>query len=362
MFETAVTKLAQKPETVSKAKPLYAFFHDFEARYGELTQIAKLEKRMRDLYPEDPALTLFSRRFQEQGFDPTVIRPIISPATQTRPKTIPSIETEAPPQSPPNHLNTNIDSPKRPLPFDDSDTEGRPQKLARTVRDVSPLKGAAGRRLDQQKRSRQPADMPQFNQHQMQGPPPPPPLPRDVTFLLSIIPKAETYHATKFDAASMVSLIRETIIPTSLAQAPLQPAARGPPPFQQGPPFQQMPPGQPILPMPHGQYNGQFNGKFNGMHPPFSSASALHATAQLQPLHAKFVQYGRGPSEIASAQTPAPSFSPSQWIPFAANLSSERIAVNAPLRWSPNWPNPTREEVSAHIDDLEKQLEGFIRD
>lgn len=203
--------------------------------------------------------------------------------------------------------------------------------------------------------------MPQFNQHQMQGPPPPPPLPRDVTFLLSIIPKAETYHATKFDATSMVSLIRETIIPTSLAQ-PHCSLLREDHPFPARTPFQQMPPGQPILPMPHGQYNGQFNGKFNGMHPPFSSASALHATAQLQPLHAKFLQHGRGPSEIASAQTPAPSFYPSQWIPLAANLSSERIAVNASLRWSPNWPNPTREEVSAHIDDLEKQLEGFIRD
>ena len=361
VFETAVTKLAQKPETVSKAKPLYAFFHDFESRYGELTQIVKLEKRMRDLYTDDPALALFAKRFQEQGFDPTVIRPIISPATQSRPKAIPTIETEAPPQSPPNQLNTNVDSPKRPLPLDDSDTEGRPQKLARTVRDVSPLKGAAGRRLDQQKRSRQPLDMPQFSQHQMQGPPPPPPLPRDVTFLLSIIPKAETYHATKFDAASMVRLIRETTIPTSLVQAPPQPPARGPPQYQQGPPFQQMPPGQPIPPMPHGQYNSQFNGQFNGVYSPSPSASASHATAQLEQLYARSSQYGRGPHETASARTPARSSAAVQWGPLPANPSAERIAVNAPLRWSPNWPTPTREELSTHIDGLEKQLENFIK-
>lgn len=54
VFETAVNKLAQKPETIAKAKPIYAFFHDFESRYGELAQIVKLETRMKDLFPDDP--------------------------------------------------------------------------------------------------------------------------------------------------------------------------------------------------------------------------------------------------------------------------------------------------------------------
>ena len=99
MFETAVGKLSQKPETVSKAKPLYIFFHEFESRYGEMTQIVKLEKRMKDLFPDDPTLTLFSNRYSEQGFDPTVVRPIVSAGAQTRVKIIPSIETEAPAQA-----------------------------------------------------------------------------------------------------------------------------------------------------------------------------------------------------------------------------------------------------------------------
>ncbi|KAF6235583.1 hypothetical protein HO173_006266 [Letharia columbiana] len=253
VFETAVTKLALKPETVSKAKPLYAFFHDFESRYGELTQIVKLEKRMSDLFPEDPALTLFSRRFAQQGFDPTVIRPIISPATQAKSKTIPSIKTEAEgvPDSPQQRINEIINSPKRALPTDDDDDSPRPRKVARPE---SPLKGAAGRRLDQQKRSRQP-EMPQFNQP-VPHPPPPPPLPRDVMFLLSIIPKAETYHATKFSAEQLVKLLRETNIPTSMAQAP--------PPNQSMPPYQHMPPPipQPQGPYGHGQYNGQYNGSY----------------------------------------------------------------------------------------------------
>ena len=274
VFETAVSKLALKPETISKAKPLYAFFHDFESRYGELTQIVKLEKRMSDLFPEDPALTLFSRRFAQQGFDPTVIRPIISPATQTKPKTIPSInaDTENVPDSPQRRIHGIVNSPKRPLPSDDDDDSSRPRKLARPE---SPLKGAAGRRLDQQKRNRQP-DMPQFNQPVPQ-PPPPPPLPRDVMFLLSIIPKAETYHATKFSAEQLVKLLRETNIPTSMSQAPPPPGARGPPSIQPMPPYQHMPlpiP-QPQGPYGHGQYNGQYNGGF----PNFSSARAFPALA-----------------------------------------------------------------------------------
>lgn len=262
VFETAVTKLALKPETVSKAKPLYAFFHDFESRYGELTQIVKLEKRMSDLFPEDPALTLFSRRFTQNGFDPTVIRPIVSPATQAKPKTIPSIKAEAEgvPDSPQQRINEIINSPKRPLPTDDDDDSPRPRKLARPE---SPLKGAAGRRLDQQKRSRQP-EMPQFSQP-VPHPPPPPPLPRDVMFLLSIIPKAETYHATKFSAEQLVKLLRETNIPTTMAQAPPLPGARGPLHNQPMPPYQHMPSPipQPQGPYGHSQYPGQFNGGYH---------------------------------------------------------------------------------------------------
>ena len=293
VFETAVTKLAQKPETVSKAKPLYAFFHDFESRYGELTQIVKLEKRMSDLFPEDPALTLFSRRFAQQGFDPTVIRPIISPASQAKPKTIPSIkaEAEAVIDSPQQRINEIINSPKRPLPADDDDDSPRPRKAARPE---SPLKGAAGRRLDQQKRNRQP-EMPQFTQPVPQ-PPPPPPLPRDVMFLLSIIPKAETYHATKFSAEQLVKLLRETNIPTSMAQIPPPPGARGPPPSQPIPSYQHMPP---PIPRPQNQY-GQYNAAYNGGYPQFSSAyaSLAHVHAGTGCSQGSFLQapYTQSPS------------------------------------------------------------------
>ena len=220
---------------------------------------------MSDLFPEDPSLTLFSRRFTQQGFDPTVIRPIISPATQTKPKNIPSIRAEPPEamvDSPQQRINEIINSPKRPLPTDDDDDSPRPRKVARPE---SPLKGAAGRRLDQQKRNRQP-EMPQFNPP-VPHPPPPPPLPRDVMFLLSIIPKAETYHATKFSAEQLVKLLRDTNIPTSMPQVIPGNGGRGPPPNQPMPPYQQMPP---LIPQPQVPYgHGQFNGQYNGRHPQY---------------------------------------------------------------------------------------------
>ncbi|KAI9707545.1 MAG: mRNA 3'-end-processing protein rna14 [Candelina mexicana] len=212
VFETTVSKFVKNPETMNKAKPLYAFFHEYEAHYGELNQVRKLEKRIGELFPEDPQLLHFARRFTTSGFDPSAIRPIISPATQARAKTRPSIENVPPgPNSPHNQIIQSTDSPKRPLPPDESESEANPpRKLARGE---SPLKGAAGRRLDQHKRTRERNDVPEHQTQRSAQAPPALPLPRDVLFLLSIIPKAETYQATKFKAEGMVRLLRETNIP-----------------------------------------------------------------------------------------------------------------------------------------------------
>ena len=254
VFETTVNKLGQKPETALKAKPLYAFFHDFECQYGELTQITKLEKRMGDLFPDDPTLTHFSRRFVNQGFDPTTVRPVISPSTQARPKIYPLIETSnANVQSPPDRPIGTINSPKRPLPTEESDNEAnRPRKIPRGE---SPLKGAAGRRQAEQKRSRQAQETPHSDNHAPIYAPTPPILPRTVLFLLGIIPGAHKYQATKFKPEEMVRLMRETTIPATATHL-RPPGVLGPPATQQPqhyqqPPqihqmhqFQQMPPAQ----------------------------------------------------------------------------------------------------------------------
>ena len=199
----------------------------------------KLEKRISDLFPADPLLSLFSQRFANQGFDPIAVRHIISPATQLKPKVLPNAQDSSLANQTPSARIQLTNSPKRPL--DDSDTDGgRPRKLARGE---SPLKGAAGRRLNQQKQNQQSQEITPFNNQPAPHVPPPNSLPRDVLFLLSIIPKAETYHATKFKAEEMVRLIRETNIPNSASQ--LRPP-QTPIGLQQMPGMSQMPPMQHI--------------------------------------------------------------------------------------------------------------------
>ena len=251
VFETTVTKLTSKPETIPKAKQLFAVFHQFESRYGELAQIQKLEARMKELYPDDPKLYSFSQRFIGDSFDPTAIRPIISPATQARPKAMASIEEPAPPSRQTSPPVANIapppiasNSPKRPIPLDDSDAEpSRPRKLARGE---SPLAGAAGRRLNQVRQGRQPNEGTPVVVPSKAFVPPPPPLPRDITFLLSIIPPASTYNTVPFKVDEMIKLIRDTPIPSSAShlppnpltgsQTPVIPGSAAPTPFYQSQP------------------------------------------------------------------------------------------------------------------------------
>lgn len=211
---------------------------------------------MTELFPEDPSLRLFSSRFTHPIFDPTAIRPMLS-ATQARPKLAPpppppaqvtsllpdpsmnrdqSPSTTAPPprayDQPQPTTNAAIpqqtNSPKRPLPSDfenDADPSG-PRKLPRGE---SPLKGAAGRRLDAQKRAAAAAaaaaaaggSIGAGSGSAMGGmaglPPPPPPLPKHISFLLSIIPGAATYNATRFNPEGMVELLRKTNVPDRLS-------------------------------------------------------------------------------------------------------------------------------------------------
>ncbi|KAI9684101.1 MAG: Cleavage stimulation factor subunit 3 [Trizodia sp. TS-e1964] len=218
VFEMTVSKLAQKPETIPHAKPIYSYFHQYESQYGELAQVNKLEQRMTDLFPEDPKLALFTNRYSVGGFEPTSARPIISQLSQMKARILPSIETPISyHNSPPARAAQIVDSPKRPFQNDESENEGRPRKL---LRGQSPLKGAAGRRLDQQKRNRERYDgpEPQGAPWAQQYAPPPPGIPREVMFLLSIIPKPQLYNATRFKADELVRLLRDTQIPTTIQQ------------------------------------------------------------------------------------------------------------------------------------------------
>ncbi|KAF4460836.1 mRNA 3 -end-processing RNA14 [Fusarium albosuccineum] len=202
VFETCVNRLISKPETLHKAKPLYAYFHKYESQYGELSQISKLEDRMAELFPEDPKLRYFVSRFSSDKFDPIAAPIIISKAVQMRPRqAVPVLEQpislrNSPlparqEQSPrPQYVRATA-SPKRPLGIDEEELNP-PKRLARGV---SPLKGAAGRRLDQQRRNQASA------------------LHRDITFLLNILPPAQSYDAQRFNATALVGILRDTKLP-----------------------------------------------------------------------------------------------------------------------------------------------------
>lgn len=242
MFETTAGKLTSQKDKVSRAKALFSFFHEYESHFGDLTQIVKLEKRMNDLYPEDPTLKHFATRFSSSKFDPTTIRPVISPQqVRTRSAILPSIEapyraTDSPRPRVPDGSITN--SPKRPLPdeFGD-DMQNAPRKLARGE---SPLKGAAGRRLDQKRNMNVTS---QFQQAL-----PPPPLPSQISFLLSIIPRASFYTDARFDAAEMVKLMRDIRVPPSYSAWQQEHQARQ----QYVPPQQSIVPGMTM----NNQYGG----------------------------------------------------------------------------------------------------------
>ncbi|CAD6501343.1 BgTH12-01595 [Blumeria graminis f. sp. triticale] len=217
-FETVVSRLTQRPELVPKAKRLYSYFHKYESQYGELSQISKLEQRMAELFPEDPKLARFASRYSGDSFDPTAVRLIVSPATQMKPKALmqsieqPSTVRDSPmpqynhqPSPRPQYVQATS-SPKRIFPIEECDSDlNRPRKLARGE---SPLKGAAGRRLDQQRRLQQTQGAPAWQSNSSATI-----IPRDVNILLSLIPRAEHYTSTRFSPSAMVRLLRETIVP-----------------------------------------------------------------------------------------------------------------------------------------------------
>jgi cleavage stimulation factor subunit 3 len=232
-FATIVQRLTQKPENIRRTKKLYLYFHEYESKYGELNQVVNLEKKMLELFPEDAHISYFAHRF-EQGdpndtFDPTTVRPIISVVAQMRPKLphaavamTPSLSNDfvvnySPrPSASPRPVLPIIDnlarnSPKRPFLADSSDESHHPRKIARGE---SPLKGAAGRRLDAARRRNEGSA-----QHAQLAPAP---LPADVNFLLLALPRTELCaNIARMNVPALMSVIGSTkldgIAPSKLA-------------------------------------------------------------------------------------------------------------------------------------------------
>lgn len=260
VFETFVGRVPP-----NKSKRVWSFFYDYESQYGDLGQIYKLEKRMGELYPNgefckqnhkvcmlisfqivDPYFNRFTTRYCYNSINPSLYYPVISAAQQLRPKGLASItpptsitvqhqhqKESVTPTSVSGHGQRRTDvpaSPKRPAnDFDGSDTENnsisghsRDHRPAKKVhRGDSPLKGAAGRRLDQQKQrllsQRRVEDggrgdgarMPGANTSTL----PAAVIPDAVMFLLGIIPGAQSYNAVRFRPEAMVNLLRDIHLP-----------------------------------------------------------------------------------------------------------------------------------------------------
>jgi cleavage stimulation factor subunit 3 len=273
VFETTLTKIlntASVPPELQKEKcrPLLGYMHGFESSYGDLAQIHKLEKRMAEMFPDEPELLRFSHRFEMPAFDPLKAQIVISP-TQTRIRPPPGA---FPPQQPPpggvaamvspqagemrlGPHGPYLSSPKRGLDDSEADTPSR-----KFMRGESPIKGAAGKRIatagGNNSSSNMSATVPTTNtnmsigggsgggggggsggfavknfvpggggaQQQQQSMPAaptqqapaaaPPSLPRQVTYLLSILPSAASYNATRFDPAMMVSFLSGVPLPS----------------------------------------------------------------------------------------------------------------------------------------------------
>lgn len=160
---------------------------------------------MAELFPDDPKLNHFTARFSSKNFNPIAAPIIVSPSVQLRPKQIiQSIEQRGSvlnsprpslrqPNSPRATFLPTTNSPKRPLPMDEfEDSLNPPRKIQRGE---SPLKGAAGRRLGEQRRVQAT------------------PLARDISFILGLIPPASSYTIPRFSPVNMVRLIRDTAVP-----------------------------------------------------------------------------------------------------------------------------------------------------
>lgn len=225
VFESTLSKITNAADLLQeqkrdKCRPLFVFMHDYESKYGDLAQIHKLERRMAEMYPEEPDVSRFSNRFSLPTFDAMNTQLLLSPM-QAQPKTnIPlaaapqqtmkSIEDRMSPKVPEILLGPNgpyVASPKRPL--EDSDTDTPQRKFMRAE---SPLKGAAGVRMQGKATTTGGGGGGFATKTFVPGgvapvQAPPAPLPPIIDWYLRILPNAATYNGVRFDPGKLVQFM-----------------------------------------------------------------------------------------------------------------------------------------------------------
>jgi cleavage stimulation factor subunit 3 len=255
VFESTVKKIADAPDMPleqkrQKCRRLLGYMHEHESKYGDLAQIHKVEKRMRELYPEEPDISHFSHRYALPDFDAIDIQLIISP-TQALPRPLQrarlTLQTAPPPVNNNNNdITTSIEapeillgpngpyiaSPKRPL--DDTDDAEAPQPQRKFLRAESPLKGAAGIRIQNSKANNaHHAASGSIGGNSMaggggfaaktfvptQGSSAPPPLPPSIESLLQILPSASRYNQVRLDPGKLVTFLPGVFVDYAKAMA-----------------------------------------------------------------------------------------------------------------------------------------------
>jgi cleavage stimulation factor subunit 3 len=243
VFETTLTKIinataADPQKQRQKCWPLMKYMFEFESNYGDLDKIHKLDKRMAEMFTDEPEINRLGSRFALPSFDALAAQLVISPS-QIIPKPVTqqpagaamSIEQPGSPTGASNiRLGPNgpyVVSPKRAL--EDSDTDSPQRKF---MRGESPLKGAAGRRLQNQSVSSVPVSSSgggggfmtknyvppaatASGNAPLQPPPVhhPTPLPYELHRLLSGLPHASTYNTTRLEPAKILALLTSLELP-----------------------------------------------------------------------------------------------------------------------------------------------------
>jgi cleavage stimulation factor subunit 3 len=248
VFESTVKKIADAPDMPfeqkrQKCRRLLGYMHEHESKYGDLAQIYKVEKRLRELYAEEPDISHFSHRYALPDFDAIDIQLIISP-TQALPRPL----QRPPPTAPPpvnNDITNSIEapeillgpngpyvaSPKRPL--DDADEAEAPQPQRKFLRAESPLKGAAGIRIQNSKANNaHHAASGSIGGNSASGAggfatktfvptqtASAPPLPPRIESILQMLPNANRYDQVKLDPAKLVAFLSGVYVDYGKAMA-----------------------------------------------------------------------------------------------------------------------------------------------
>ena len=256
VFESTIPKILAtvditKEQQQDRCRPLIGYMHDFESKYGDLAQIHKLEKRMAEIYPDEPEIARFAHRLELPTFD-GIHQQLILSSTQAQPKPTsglpsgiaaqhimagqlaPSIEGPSSPKAPEILLGPNgpyVASPKRPHDFGNSDDDGPSRKF---MRGESPLKGATGgvrlaattmgggkggfatKTFVPVNGAAPPAALPPPGMPPM--PVGPPPLPVQVLQVLGTLPNAREYNSVRFHTNELVNFLARVPVEQTRAE------------------------------------------------------------------------------------------------------------------------------------------------